>query len=45
MKKISTIIHKMEKRNRGDYLVFLKKGLAWKYYKEQQLMLSAKRGM
>jgi len=44
MKKISTIIQKIEKRKKGDYLVFLKKGLAWKYYKELT-PLTSRRGM
>ncbi|NUM25364.1 MAG: hypothetical protein HUU49_01935 [Candidatus Buchananbacteria bacterium] len=43
MKKLSQVIRRLEKKNRGDYLVFMKKGLAWKYYREQQLVLSARR--
>lgn len=45
MKKLSQVIRRVEKKNRGDYMVFMKKGLAWKYYQEHALVLSAKRGI
>lgn len=42
-KTMSQTIKKIRNRNKGDYLVYLKKGLTWKYY--QQSVLNSRKGI
>lgn len=42
-KKLSATIKKIRSRDKGDYLIVMKKGLTWKYY--QQSLINDKRGI
>ena len=42
-KNISHTIKKIRDRNKGDYLVYLKKGLTWKFY--QQSVINSRKGI
>lgn len=41
-RNISTTIKKINKKQKGDYLVYLKHGLSWKHYQES--LSTGKRG-
>lgn len=42
-KKLAVSMRKMRNKDKGDYLVLMRKGLSWKYY--QQFAVIEKKGI